>query len=78
MQKTITVEVMRLERHQQYKKYVRRRTAYHAHDANEEAREGDQVRIVETRPLSKSKRWRLVEIVRRAAVPGQAIAESES
>ena len=66
MQKTIAVDVIRLERHPKYHKYVRRRTTYYAHDEAGEAREGDQVRIAETRPLSKLKRWRLVEIVQRA------------
>jgi small subunit ribosomal protein S17 len=67
MRKTISVRVQRLERHRRYHKYVRRTTTYKAHDGREEARVGDQVRIAETRPLSKTKRWRLVEIVRRSS-----------
>ncbi len=70
MEKTISVRVTRLERHPMYQKYVRRKTSYKAHDENGEARVGDVVRIVETRPLSKTKRWRLVEIVRRSAGAG--------
>ena len=66
MQKTITVEILRLEKHPRYHKYVRRRTTCKAHDEKEEAGAGDLVRIAETRPLSKHKRWRLVEIIRRA------------
>ena len=70
MQKTISVRVLRLERHRRYHKYVRRRATYKAHDHREEARIGDLVRIAETRPLSKTKNWRLVEVVKRAgAVP---------
>lgn len=65
-EKTITVLVENLAEHPQYHKYVRRRKKFHAHDANEEAHVGDVVRIRETRPLSKTKRWRLVEIVQRA------------
>lgn len=81
MQKTITVDVIRLEKHPRYHKYVRRRTTYHAHDEEGRAREGDQVRIEETRPLSKTKRWRLLEIVqpgRRAEAPaGEGPASGE-
>jgi small subunit ribosomal protein S17 len=66
MQKTIAVEILRLEKHRKYHKYVRRRSICKAHDEKEEAGVGDFVRIVETRPLSRHKRWRLVEVVRRA------------
>ncbi len=66
MDKTRVVVVERLMQHPKYKKYVRRRKKFYAHDENNEAREGDLVRIVETRPLSKMKRWRIVEILRRA------------
>ncbi len=65
MDKSISVVVERTEQHRRYKKYVRRRTKYMAHDEKNEAREGDRVRISQARPLSKQKRWRLVEIVRR-------------
>jgi small subunit ribosomal protein S17 len=67
MDKTVTVLVERREAHPLYKKYVRRSTKLHAHDENNECREGDTVRIESCRPLSKSKNWRLVEIVERPA-----------
>ena len=73
MQKTIRVEVSRLERHRKYHKYIRRRTIYHVHDEAGAARAGDLVRIVETRPLSKLKRWRLVDVVK----PGKRAAGEE-
>jgi small subunit ribosomal protein S17 len=66
MQKTITVVVERLEIHPKYKKYIRRKTKLKAHDEKGDARIGDLVRITETRPLSKTKRWRLVQILRKA------------
>ena len=64
--KTITVEVSDVTRHPRYGKTVPRRKKYHAHDENNDARMGDTVRIVETRPISKSKRWRVLDIVERA------------
>lgn len=66
MDKTITVAVERLVKHPLYGKYIKRTTKLMAHDENNEANEGDVVRIMETRPLSKRKRWRLVEIIERA------------
>ena len=66
MDKTITVEAERRVMHPRFKKYIRAYTTYKAHDPNNEAHAGDHVRIIETRPLSKTKRWRLLEIVRRA------------
>ncbi len=63
MNKTIVVEVERRVPHPRFKKIVRRTTKFHAHDEKEEAKIGDKVRIMETRPLSKTKRWRLVEIL---------------
>ena len=66
MDKTITVQVERLTKHPVYEKFVRRRTKLHAHDENNDAGIGDTVEIVETRPLSKIKRWRLVSVVSRA------------
>ena len=65
-QKTVTVEVPSSSRHPRYDKIVRRSTKFHAHDEENDARIGDTVRIVETRPLSKQKRWRVVEVVERA------------
>ncbi len=64
--KTVTVEVINLVTHPHYDKVMRRRARFHAHDENNDARVGDTVRIMETRPLSKQKRWRVVEIVERA------------
>ena len=64
--KTITVEVGAQTKHPKYGKVVRTSTKFHAHDENNEANVGDTVRIIETRPLSKTKRWRLAEIVERA------------
>ena len=65
MQKTIAVLVERRVQHPRYKKYVRRRKKFYAHDEREEASVGDLVRIRETRPLSKLKRWQLVEVIQR-------------
>jgi small subunit ribosomal protein S17 len=64
--KTITVQVEVARRHPQYEKIVRRSRTLHAHDAQNEAGEGDLVRVVETRPMSRTKRWRLVEILEKA------------
>ena len=64
--KTITVLVERSERHPLYGKYVRRSTKLYAHDENNQCKEGDTVSIVETRPLSKQKRFRLVEVIKSA------------
>ena len=66
MDKTITVEVERRVKHPLYKKYVRRRTKLHAHDEDNTCRIGDTVSIEQCRPLSKSKAWRLREVVERA------------
>jgi small subunit ribosomal protein S17 len=65
-EKTIVVVVERRAPHAIYRKVVRSSKRYTAHDEKNEAKVGDRVRIVETRPLSKRKRWRLVEVVRRA------------
>jgi small subunit ribosomal protein S17 len=64
--KTITVRIDLTRRHREYKKIVRESATLHAHDERNEAHEGDTVRIVESRPLSRTKRWRLTEIVERA------------
>jgi small subunit ribosomal protein S17 len=66
MQKTITVAVERLVKHPQYGKYVRRTTKLLAHDETGESKEGDVVEIVECRPLSRRKAWRLARVVTRA------------
>jgi small subunit ribosomal protein S17 len=66
MQKTIVVAVESLKQHRVYKRTYKYTTKFKAHDERNEARIGDMVRIEETRPLSKEKRWRLVEILKRA------------
>ena len=67
MQKTIVVEVSRRVPHPLYKRIIGKRKKFYAHDEETTARMGDVVRIVECRPLSKLKRWRLAEVIRRAA-----------
>ncbi len=64
--KTVTVEVPNSSKHPRYDKIVRRSSKFHAHDENNDANVGDTVRIMETKPISKQKRWRIVEIVERA------------
>jgi small subunit ribosomal protein S17 len=64
--KTITVRIDVARRHRAYKKIVRESSTLHAHDERNEAHEGDTVRVIESRPLSRTKRWRLVEILERA------------
>ncbi len=66
MDKTITVRVETVKQHPLYKKTIKTSKKYKAHDENNEAKTGDVVKIMETRPLSKDKRWRLIEIVRKA------------
>ena len=66
MDKSITVAVVQKQKHPLYGKFVTRTTKFHAHDEKNECGEGDTVRIMSTRPLSKIKRWRLVEIIERA------------
>jgi len=67
MNKTIVVKVERTVTHPVYKKVMRRSKKYHAHDEENTSKVGDVVRIMETRPLSKTKRWRLLEVVAQAA-----------
>ena len=67
MQKTVTVLVERQVKHGLYGKYIKRSTKLHAHDEEGKCQEGDLVRVSECRPLSKTKNWRVVEIVTRAA-----------
>jgi small subunit ribosomal protein S17 len=66
MQKTVTVLVERQVKHALYGKYIRRSTKVHAHDEEGRCQEGDMVRVSECRPLSKTKNWRVVEILTRA------------
>ena len=88
MSKTRRVEINRLVKHPKYKKYVRRRTVCYAHDEDNESGAGDRVEIIESEPLSKLKRWRLVRVLERstevdvaalrAARKGATQAESEA
>ena len=66
MEKTIVVAIERLVQHPTYKRYVRRQTKFKVHDEKNECRIGDVIRFMETRPLSKDKRWRFVGFVERA------------
>lgn len=68
MHKTVTVLVERQVKHALYGKYLRRSTKLHAHDEDNACQEGDLVRVVEVRPISKTKNWRVVEILARATV----------
>jgi len=87
MDKTVVVSVERLQRHPIYKRVIRRSTKFKAHDEENAARVGDSVRIEESRPLSRDKRWRLVEILGHGAeailnpepeTPAESVSESES
>jgi len=75
MQKTRRVEIPRLVKHHRYGKYIKRRTICHVHDEQNESHIGDHVEIMETRPLSKMKSWRLVRIVTKSA---QALAAEKA
>jgi small subunit ribosomal protein S17 len=66
MDKTVVVQVTRLTRHPRYQRVLRRSTKYHAHDERNDCQVGDRVRIAECRPLSKTKCWRVVDIISRA------------
>jgi small subunit ribosomal protein S17 len=66
MDKTVTVEVVRTFQHTTFKSVVRRRKKYLVHDVENTLKAGDRVRIIETRPLSKRKRWRLLDVIDRA------------
>ena len=67
MDKTVTILVERLVKHALYGKYIRRSTKLHAHDEDNACNEGDVVRVTECRPMSKTKNWRVVEVVARTA-----------
>jgi small subunit ribosomal protein S17 len=67
MDKTVVVQVERLVKHPKYKKYIKQRTRFKAHDERNACNIGDEVRIVETRPLSKDKRWAVLEVTRKVA-----------
>lgn len=66
MDKSVVVRVERFVQHKVYKKYIKRYKKYHAHDEQNQCRIGDEVKIIETRPLSKHKRFRVTEIVKKA------------
>ena len=80
MDKTIVVSVERLARHRLYKRVIRLTTKFKAHDENNDAHVGDTVLIEESRPLSATKRWRLVSVIQRAGehgLPGEAVVAAE-
>ena len=66
MDKTISVKIHRQVRHKKYGKYIRRTSVFKAHDESNKAKTGDKVKIFESRPVSKSKRWRLAEVIETA------------
>lgn len=68
MAKTITVVVERTYKHEKYKKFVRKKKKYHAHDEQGEAKQGDRVEIMACRPMSRIKRWLLVRVIEKAAI----------
>jgi small subunit ribosomal protein S17 len=76
MDKTIVVKTERRVRHPRYGKYVRKYTTYYAHDEGEQARRGDLVELAATRPVSKTKRWRLLRVVRPAGTAARPLAET--
>ena len=82
MTKTIVVRVDRLVRHPKYNRVVRHASSFKVHDERNSASVGDRVRIMETRPLSKDKRWRLVEILKRASsappVPEEQLGQAQA
>lgn len=79
MDKTIVVETERIVQNPLYKKYLRRNSRFKVHDEDEEAKPGDSVLIEETRPVSKTKRWRLIDVIEEASVvESEAVAEEES
>jgi small subunit ribosomal protein S17 len=78
MNKTRRVEVPRLVKHRRYGKYVRRRTVCHAHDEKNESRIGDTVELMESRPISKLKHWRLVRVVIKAPTQAPTAAAVEA
>src|SRR5437588_7897068 len=77
MNKTRRVEIPRLVKHVRYGKYIRRRTICHVHDEQNESHLGDMVEIMESRPLSKLKHWRLVRVVRKAPTAAPLVEAPE-
>ena len=76
MSKTRRVEIARLVKHARYGKYIRRRTICHVHDEKNESHQGDTVEIMESRPMSKTKHWRLVRVVIKAPVAAPLVEET--
>ncbi|MFN8543026.1 MAG: 30S ribosomal protein S17 [Candidatus Binatia bacterium] len=77
MDKTVVVVVERLVRHGKYRKYLRRRVRYKAHDQQNRCRIGDRVKIIESRPLSRDKRWAVLVILSRREGAGEALVGTE-
>ena len=73
MEKTIVVRVERRSPHPKYKKIIRLQKKFYAHDEEKKAKQGDTVRIIECRPLSRLKRWTLVEVVKKAEAPLEVV-----
>lgn len=71
MDKTISVKIYRMVKHARYSKYIRRTSVFKAHDETNQAKIGDKVRIYETRPMSKTKRWKLAEVIEKAGLVDQ-------
>ncbi len=78
MDKTVVVAVETLVKHPKFSKYIKRTKRFFAHDANNECSIGDKVKIVETRPLSKNKRWRVIEVLKKAETIGNSTEASVS
>ena len=78
MDKTVVVVVERLVRHEQYRKYLRQRERYKAHDEQNKCQVGDRVRLVETRPLSRDKRWAVQAILSRSEALADVIAAADA
>src|SRR5437763_6851456 len=76
MNKTRRVEIPRLVKHARYGKYIKRRTICHVHDEKNESHQGDTVEIMESRPMSKTKHWRLVRVVVKAPVAAPPVEET--
>ena len=77
MDKTVTVLVNRLTKHRTYMKYVRRQKKYMAHDPQNRCQVGDVVKIIESRPISKNKRWQLLEIIKESAMRASSDNQNE-
>lgn len=77
MDKTITITVVRTFRHSKYGKFIRRRSKHYAHDESNTAHTGDWVEVMECRPLSRTKRWRLVRVISKSRAADPVSAEAE-